>query len=224
MKYKRKIKAVLIMALIVMVIMGTVVIVYSDNTVKGLADNMIRLHIIAESDEAIDQEVKLKVRDAILEYLTEKMDVTMSVEETTAIIDEELPNIERIAAGILEENGHEGLASAEYGNFIFPTKQYENIELPSGRYNALRVTLGKGEGKNWWCVVFPPLCFADSAEGKISEEADQMLQENLSDSQYSIITSTDDDENIPVRFKFKLVEMVQDTKTALGNIFSGIFG
>lgn len=228
MNYKRKIlgkiKFILIGILVLVGIAGTVVTVYSDNTVKGLSDNLIRLHILAESDSDIDQEVKLKVRDEILRYMTGKLDLSNSIHESVDVIKGELPNIESIAAQVLEANGHPGVAAAEFGNFTFPTKQYENIELPAGNYNALRVTLGEGEGRNWWCVVFPPLCFADSAEGKISQEADAKLKQELSDDQYNIITSTDEDENVPVRFKFKLVEMVQETKNVIANIFAGIFG
>ncbi len=217
------VKKALIGLFVLIGVMGTAVTIYSESTVNGISENIVRLHIVAESDSDIDQEIKLKVRDEVMEYLTGKLDLSESIEETVKKINEELPNVEKIARDVLEENGHEGVASAQYGKFSFPTKQYENIELPAGNYNALRITLGSGKGKNWWCVVFPPLCFADSANGKISEEADEKLKETLSDDQYSIITSTDDD-SLPVRFKFKLVEMVQETKNIIGNIISGIFG
>ena len=223
-RISRKIKVLLVGTLVLIGVVCTVLTVYSDNTVKGISDSVIRLHIIAESDSDIDQEVKLQVRDAIMEYLEGKVDLSDSVAHTVNLIKVEMPNIEEVAKDVLVKNGHPSVASAEYGNFAFPTKQYENIELPAGNYNALRVTLGEGAGKNWWCVIFPPLCFADSNDGKISEEADAKLKESLSEDQYGIITSTDEDENVPVRFKFKLVEMVENTKNAIAGLFAGIFG
>lgn len=198
-------------------------VAYSEQTVKSLSDNLIRLHIIADSDQAIDQEVKLKVRDAVLDYLTGKLDLTNSTEESVTLLQAELPQIQEIAIKVLEENGHEGVAKAEYGAYVFPTKQYENIELPAGTYNALRITLGEGKGQNWWCVVFPPLCFADSQNGAISEEADQKLRESLSQEQYDLITTTEED-TVPVHFKLKLVEVVEEAKNAVVDWWSGIFG
>lgn len=196
---------------------------YSDRTVKSLSDNLIRLHIIADSDETIDQEVKLKVRDAVLDYFTGKLDLTDSTEETAELIQQELPNVQQIAIDVLVENGLEGVASVEYGTYAFPTKQYENIELPAGNYNALRITLGEGKGKNWWCVVFPPLCFADSQNGVISPEADAKLKNALPEEQYDLITTTDN-ENIPVHFKLKLVELVEEAKNTIVGWWKGIFG
>ena len=223
-KINRKIKIVIIGTFVLIGIFCTAVTVYSENTVKGISDNIIRMHIVAESDSDIDQEVKLKVRDEVMEYLSGRIDKEASAEEGAKQIKKEIPAIEEIAKSVLTENGHEAIAKAEYGNYPFPTKKYENIELPAGSYNALKITLGKGEGQNWWCVVFPPLCFADSANGKIDVEADKKLKESLSADQYNIITSTDEEENIPVRFKFKLVEMVEETKNALVGFFTGIFG
>lgn len=198
-------------------------VIYSEQTVQSLSDNLIRLHIIANSDAAIDQEVKLQVRDAVLDYLTGKLDLTNSTEASVEIIKQELPAIEKIAVSVLEKNGHTPVAQAEYGAYAFPTKQYENIELPAGTYNALRITLGEGAGQNWWCVVFPPLCFADSQNGVISQEADAKLKEALPAEQYDLITTTDED-TVPVQFKLKLVELVEEAKSAISGWWAGIFG
>lgn len=213
-----------VMALVVSMCIGGVgAVAYAEQTVQSLSDHLIRLHIIANSDTAIDQEVKLQVRDAVLDYLTGKLDLTNSTEESVAIIQQELPAIEKIATTVLEKNGHAPVATAEYGAYPFPTKQYENIELPAGTYNALRITLGEGEGQNWWCVVFPPLCFADSQNGTISPEADAKLKESLPADQYDLITTTDED-TVPVQFKFKVVELVEEAKNAFGGWWQSIFG
>ncbi len=198
-------------------------VVYAEQTVQSLSDNLIRLHIIANSDAAIDQEVKLEVRDAVLDYLTGKLDLTNSTADSVEIIKQELPAIEKIAIEVLQKNGHAPVATAEYGAYAFPTKQYENIELPAGTYNALRITLGEGAGQNWWCVVFPPLCFADSQNGVISQEADAKLKEALPAEQYDLITTTDED-TVPVQFKLKVVELVEEAKNTISGWWNGIFG
>lgn len=218
MNYKRSLIALALV--ICTAVVGA--IIYSEKTVESLSDNLIRLHIIANSDAEIDQAVKLEVRDAVLNYLTGKLDLTNSTEASVAIIKEELPAIEEIAEEVLEKNGHTPTAYAEYGAYAFPTKQYENIELPAGTYNALRITLGEGAGQNWWCVVFPPLCFADSQNGKISEEADAKLKETLSAEQYDLITSTEEDA-VPVQFKLKVVELVEEAKNSISQWWKGIF-
>ena len=198
-------------------------VVYAEQTVQSLSDNLIRLHIIANSDAAIDQEVKLEVRDAVLDYLTGKLDLTNSTADSVEIIKQELPPLKQIAIEVLQKNGHAPVATAEYGAYAFPTKQYENIELPAGTYNALRITLGEGAGQNWWCVVFPPLCFADSQNGVISQEADAKLKEALPAEQYDLITTTDED-TVPVQFKLKVVELVEEAKNTISGWWNGIFG
>ena len=197
-------------------------VTYAEDTVQTLSEHIIRLHIVANSDTDIDQEVKLKVRDAVLEYLSDKVDLKNSTEETASIIKEELQNLQKIAATVLEQNGHVGKAVAEFGLFPFPTKEYDAITLPAGTYNALRITLGEGVGQNWWCVVFPPLCFADSQNGTMRAETDDKLKETLPAEQYDLITTTDQD-TLPVKFKFKVVEVVEETKHTISKWWDSIF-
>ena len=214
-----KIKLFIVGALTLLGVLGTAATIYSESTINGISDNIIRFHVIAKSDSDIHQDVKLEVRDSVLTHLTGKMDISGSIDETINIINEEIHAIEEIAKNILVNNGYEAVASAEYGRFAFPTKQYENIELPSGSYNALRITLGSGRGNNWWCVLFPPLCFVDT-NGRIDAESDTRLRESLTSSQYHIITSTGNDETPSINFRFRVVEIVQDAR----QFISGIFG
>lgn len=125
----------------------------------GAAALPFRLHIIANSDSAADQAVKLQVRDAVVEYLTPLLAEVDTQAEAEAIVTRELPQLERLAAGITADFGYG--AAGEIGTFGFPAKRYGHIVMPAGDYRALRLVLGEGAGHNWWCVLFPPLCFVD---------------------------------------------------------------
>lgn len=125
--------------------------------------DVFRLHVIANSDTPEDQSIKLTVRDEILKSLPE----FASKEESEAYISEHLNEIAALANNILSEHGFEYCAQSYCGSFEFPEKTYAGAVYPEGEYRALRVVLGEGEGQNWWCVIFPPLCIAPG-----SEEAD----------------------------------------------------
>ncbi|MCL4426017.1 MAG: stage II sporulation protein R [Firmicutes bacterium] len=124
-------------------------------------DNLIRLHIIANSDSQQDQEVKLQVRDAVLEYLTPYLKDVSNREEARSIVIAHYRQIEEIAQATLRQAGFQYGTHLEVGRFPFPTRTYGDVTLPAGDYQALRVILGSGTGANWWCVLFPPLCLLD---------------------------------------------------------------
>ena len=169
--------------------------VWLDGAQAALADRMIRLHVVANSDSAADQAIKLEVRDAVLA-------------RAEALIPEEagLEEVQSVLSGHLEElalAGADALAQAGCGEPVtvsleedcwFPTRDYADFSLPAGRYTALRVVIGAGEGHNWWCVVFPPLCL-----GSVSQMADT----GLSDRQVALITGADEGYQI----QFKAVEL-----------------
>lgn len=179
---------------------------YSDNVQADLRDNLVRLHIIADSDDEADQSVKLRVRDAILEEAGEIM-LTEGNEGGSAVINN-LDKIESIANDVLEENGFNYSACAEYGKFAFPEKEYKSMTLPAGDYYGVRVVLGSGQGHNWWCVMYPPLCFREGQEVTLSRESEKMLREKLDADTYDIITK----KNNEVVVKFRVVELVQEIK------------
>lgn len=131
----------------------------------GAAALPFRLHIIANSDSASDQAVKLQVRDAVVEYLTPLLADVETQAEAEVIVTRELPQLESLAAGITGDFGYG--AVGEIGTFSFPAKRYGHIVMPAGDYQALRLVLGEGAGHNWWCVLFPPLCFVDEC-GQVS--------------------------------------------------------
>lgn len=151
--------------LITMIIMSTIYIFGEVNKVERVSSNykdkLIRFHVLANSDSDEDQALKLKVRDEVIKYLQPMLKKSNSIEESEKIILSQKKNLEKISKNIIEENGYtyEVKVNLEYTNF--PAKQYSNIVLPAGEYKALRIIIGEGQGRNWWCVMFPPLCFVD---------------------------------------------------------------
>ncbi len=169
---------------------------YSTTVNSNLSEKIVRLHILANSDSVEDQKLKLQVRDAILEHsranFTKKSDVKTKLDE-----------YKKIAEAVISEKGYDYPVEVEYGNFKFPTKEYKNIRLPAGNYDALRVKIGNAEGQNWWCVMFPPLCFVDGTTDSVY--AEEKLQASLDKESYDIITSTQNGV-LPFEVKFKIVE------------------
>lgn len=123
-----------------------------------LPQNVVRLHVVGASDSAEDQAVKLKVRDAVLAEAAKWYEKTDSMEEASAALCVHLEAIQKAGERALLENGSRDGLSVRMGEFYFPTRDYGDFSLPAGKYRTLRVTVGEGRGKNWWCVVFPSLC------------------------------------------------------------------
>ncbi|MGL5713076.1 MAG: stage II sporulation protein R [Paraclostridium sp.] len=180
-----------------------------DSISEGYKDKLIRFHVLANSDTEEDQDLKLKVRDGIISYLQPKLKESESIEQSEEIILEENDNIKKVGENIIKENGYnyEVDVKLEYANF--PAKQYSNIVLPAGEYKALRILIGEAEGKNWWCVMFPPLCFVDENNGVIDKETDEKLKSVLTDEEYKLIAETNSDKTKNVKFKFKIIEIVE---------------
>ena len=158
---------------------------------KSLAEQMVRLHVVAVSDSEEDQEVKLLVRDAVLDRASPWLEGAATQEEAMAVLAEHLPELARIGA---EAAGGQVEVTASLEEDVwFPTKEYDDFALPAGRYAALRITLGEGEGHNWWCVVFPPLCLGSVSES-VAEKAG-----NFSEDQVQLVTG--ESEGYVVKFK-----------------------
>lgn len=132
---------------------------------ERLNEELIRLHVVANSDSVGDQAVKLQVRDAVVESLQEAMADVADVEEAKAYLQENLPKIQAAANGALKAAGCSYEAVVTLCREAFDTREYDTFSLPAGVYEALRITLGNGEGHNWWCVVFPTLCLPATSEG-----------------------------------------------------------
>lgn len=126
--------------------------------------NLIRLHVVANSDTPTDQEVKLAVRDAILKASGELFTSTPP-ENAVEVVTANLSLFQRVAENVLRANGYDYPVGVEFGTFSFPERAYGPLMLPAGQYQAVRVVLGEGEGANWWCILFPPLCYLDVVGG-----------------------------------------------------------
>ena len=169
-----------------------------DGAQAALADQVIRLHVLANSDTEEDQALKLLVRDAVLERTTEILEQSEDRESAEALLRESLPELEVLAEETVRANGYDYAVTAELEDTAFPTKEYDGFSLPAGEYLALRILIGEGAGQNWWCVVFPPLCTAASAD--VPETA---LAAGLTEDQVSLMTEEDGG----YQLKFKAVEL-----------------
>ena len=167
-----------------------------------LRSNVLRLHIIANSNSAEDQAVKLKVRDNILAQAADIFDGKASLKEAEASAAKNIERLNETAVKTLRENGFNYGAAAEIGNSYFETREYEDFTLPAGNYRSLIIRLGNGEGKNWWCVVFPAVCVPAAGDAR------------LSDSTAEVSADIAEHPNKYV-MKFKAVEIYEDLKRLL---------
>lgn len=181
-------------------------------------DHLIRFHVIANSDSPEDQALKLKVRDRIIAEMNPRFEESKSLEETRQILRESLREIEAIAMEELQKNGSGDMVKAELGQVNFPTKNYGSITLPAGSYEALQVVIGKGTGANWWCVLFPPLCFVDIKNGLTNEKTKRELMSVLTEEEYKMISTASSEDAIPVKLKFKVVEIFETAKANFGRV------
>lgn len=181
---------------------------YVNAVSSNIESSVFRLHVIANSDSKEDQDLKYIVRDNILTYINEISKNASTKEEVIEIAQNNIDTIKQIAQETVYENGYNYSVNIKIGNFAFPTKQYGDISLPAGFYDALRVEIGSASGQNWWCVMFPPLCFVDISSGVVPEESKEVLQENLSYEEYNLLSENQN--NSDMNFKFKIVELFQN--------------
>ena len=177
---------------------------YANTISQKLGNTFFRLHILANSDSQEDQELKFKVRDAIIEYMNSLTNGENSKNEIIRICKEHKQDFETIAQKVISENGYDYDINIFIGKFSFPTKNYGNISLPAGEYDALRIEIGDAIGQNWWCSLFPPLCFVDISSGIIDSEGEDYLKENLSDEEFLIVTGNSRE----IKLKFKIIEVL----------------
>lgn len=166
-------------------------------TQEHLAGEVLRFHVPANSDSDEDQAVKLKVRDKVLAYMKESMDAEFkgeepAVEDTKKWAENHLTALEELAESVIKEEGYSYGASAEVTTCYFPEKVYGDVTFPKGDYEALQIKLGEAKGHNWWCVLYPNLCFIDATKAVVSEEGKEELDHVLTEDEYEMVTSTSD--------------------------------
>lgn len=156
---------------------------------RNLAKEVFRFHVLANSDSEEDQRLKLKVKDAVVTYMQEEIPEADSVKMTKAWAREHLGDIEGIARKVIRENGYHYDVHAKVAKCDFPDKTYGDITFPAGTYDALEILIGEAKGQNWWCVLYPNLCFIDSIHAIVPEEGKEKLREVLTEDEYDMVTA-----------------------------------
>ena len=204
-----KVKMVIILTFLFFAYTTICAISYADDISTDIANSVFRLHVIANSDSDVDQNLKYIVRDHLLEYMNSLCADCSSKEQAIAIASEHVEDFKEIALNTIKDEGFDYSVNVSIGNFEFPTKHYGDISLPAGYYDALKVEIGETKGQNWWCVMFPPLCFVDTSSGIVPEESKEDLENSLTDEEFSIVS--DNEENLTFKLKFKILEILNDT-------------
>ena len=198
-----KLKMFILLSFLLFIYTSICAITYAQNISTNISDSVFRLHVIANSNSSEDQNLKYKVRDNLLKYMNELCRNCSTKEEAIELVNENRDSFKKIAVNTIKENSYSYNVNINIGNFEFPTKTYGDISLPAGYYDALRVEIGEAKGQNWWCVMFPPLCFVDISSGIVPEESKEQLKTDLSDEEFSLISDNSDSS---IQFKFKLLE------------------
>lgn len=183
---------------------------YSEKIQSGIADSVVRFHVIANSDNEEDQKLKIKVRDAVLNDMNKDLNNSINIEETVKMLEESKGRIKTVAENVVSAEGYNYSINVELSHELFPLKTYGDVVFPAGIYNALRIDIGKAEGKNWWCVMFPPLCFVDGSCNELTDENKNELKKILSDEEYAVVVSSKSENKIVPKLKFKIVEWWQE--------------
>lgn len=175
-----------------------------DASCREIKNEVLRLHIVANSDSDADQSLKLKVRDRVLDLEKELWKESKNKEEAIATVNENLDYIVKEAQKVVNENGYSYPVKGEVAVCSFPTKNYKEFTLPAGYYDALKITIGEGKGKNWWCVLFPEICLGTATDfkGVISEESENIVRKPQN-----------------YKVKFKVIEVYHGLKEKINSIF-----
>ena len=179
----------------------------NDPLQPAIASKILRFHVIAHSDSVEDQAVKEAVRDAVGSYMQPLLKKAKSLEETKAIVDKHLEQIVDVAKDTLAEHGYQYEVKAQIASTKFPEKTYGPYTFPKGTYEALQITLGDGEGENWWCVLYPNMCFRGAVYEVVETEAGEALREVLTPWEYADVF-----ESKEVQLRFKCLEYFMENE------------
>lgn len=199
-----KFKMICILTILLFIYISICAFSYAKSVSNNITDSVFRLHVIANSDSQEDQALKYKVRDSLIDYMNSLVPNCSNKEEAINIVNSHIEDFKNIAMKTIKEEGFNYSVNINIGNFEFPTKHYGDITLPAGLYDALRVEIGEAKGQNWWCVMFPPLCFVDVTSGVVPENSKKELESNLSKEEFALIS---ENKSQDIQFKFKLLEL-----------------
>ncbi len=188
---------------------------------KSISEKLIRFHILANSNEEYDQNLKIAIKDEVINYLSGFMENVESVEGARQILIQEEENLDHIARRTIEEWGYDYDVKIYLKEESFPLKSYGTISLPPGKYNALKIVIGEGRGDNWWCVMFPPLCFIDLTLGNIAiTTSEDRMSKFLSEDEFAFVLGDDS----KIKFRFKIFEFFQAFKHKEDRLNGGVNG
>lgn len=196
---------------VMVLVLTFVLVVIPVSEAEDIYDGLIRLHVIANSDSEEDQQLKLTVRDRILERVEGLLEEASDTESALSLLREDIGNIEREAREVITGQGFDYGVNAVLTVEYYPTREYDELTLPAGEYKSLKVIIGGGEGQNWWCVLYPPLCRKSAS---VNEE---LAQTGFTPSQIRLITDKDDGK---YTMRFRVVEFFSDIKYKLKKLFS----
>ncbi|MBQ3584093.1 MAG: stage II sporulation protein R [Lachnospiraceae bacterium] len=164
----------------------------------GIAEKIIRFHVIANSDSSKDQALKLQVKEAVVNYTKSILENSKSIQESESILLAEQETIIAIAKNVILQNGYDYNVTAELTDTYFPTKSYGTYTFPPGTYRAFQIKIGEAKGQNWWCVLYPPLCFIDISYGVVDNSSETLLKETLTTEEFNAVS-----EGCDVKYRFK---------------------
>lgn len=194
---KHAVKICFVLAVLLASLITTGVYYRAEAAARGelqehLAQEVLRFHVLANSDSDDDQELKLEVRDAVLAYMDENMPEEDSADAAKEWARAHTDELEAVSRRTVEEAGVKYPVSAAVTTCWFPDKSYGDITFPAGNYEALRIEIGAAEGHNWWCVLYPGLCFMDTVNAVVPDEGKQKLKNVLTEEEYSRVTADSD--------------------------------
>lgn len=189
---------------------------YENFLANDLSRFIIRFHVRANSDSSGDQLLKMKVKEEVVSYLNTELDHVNSLEEAEAIIKNKTDNITAVAKDVVLRNGYRYDVVSNFDYSVFPDKYYGDVKFPAGNYKSLIIEIGSGEGHNWWCVLYPPLCFIDASTGYVPDDSKALIESSVSTTEFHYMTTTDSDNSnnsdgsADVTYKFKYLSFLND--------------
>ena len=171
---------------------------------EDIAGKIIRFHVLANSDSEEDQQLKRKVKENVVEFITPYLNNSEDINESREILNSLTDDIIKIASETIKQEGYTYSVTAGITHCYFPTKSYGDIVLPPGNYEAFQIQIGEAAGKNWWCILYPPLCFVDATHGFVPDESKEMLKNILDEDEYKVITNAGKTESC---YRLKILEI-----------------